>query len=156
MVAFRVLALDAAPFQPFFGLDATALEALGATASIAHRSPGFPCRVSLRDAGVGERVILLNYEHLAGPTPYRSRHAIFVRDGAARATPEVSEIPDYLGRRLLSVRAFDAADRMLEADVVEGRAARPLFERLLNTPATRFLHVHNAREGCYLARIERA
>jgi uncharacterized protein DUF1203 len=156
MIAFRVLALAAEPFQPLYGLGDAALDALGATASIAHRSPGFPCRVSLRDAAIGERVILLNFEHLGGPTPYRSRHAIFVREGATSAAPDVNELPDYLGRRLLSVRAFDATDRMLGADVVEGCESRPLFERLLGMPATRFLHVHNAREGCYLARVERA
>jgi hypothetical protein len=112
--------------------------------------------VSLRDAEVGERVILLNFEHLSGATPYRSSHAIFVRDGAVRARPEAGEIPEYLGRRLLSVRAFDGARRMTAAEVVEGREARALFSRLLEPGDVEFLHVHNARHGCYLARVDRA
>jgi len=150
MLAFRVLALDPAPFRPLYGLDDAVLEAMGASPTIVRRTPGYPCRVSLRDAEPGERVILMNYEHLD------SRHAIFVRDGAERAEPGVDELPPYLERRLLSVRAFDASKRMLAADVVEGRSARALFALLLGTPETSFLHVHNAREGCYLARVERA
>lgn len=156
MTSFRIEALDPAPFQHLFGRDDAALAALGAVASVAEHSPGYPCRVSLRDAAVGERVILLNFEHLSGATPYRSSHAIFVRDGAERASPAVNEIPDYLERRLLSVRAFDAARRMTAAEVVEGRDARAVFEHLLEAPEVDFLHVHTARQGCYLARLERA
>ena len=156
MSHFQVEALDPAPFQHLFGRDDAELAALGAHASLAEHSPGYPCRVSLRDAAIGERVILLNFEHLTGATPYRSSHAIFVRDGAVRATPAAGEIPEYLERRLLSVRAFDAARRMTAAEVIEGRDARALFARLLEPAAVEFLHVHNARQGCYLARVDRA
>ena len=83
-MGFRVLALDAAPFAHLYGLPDTELAALGHQAYVADRSPGFPCRVSLADAAVGERLFLLNFEHLGGESPYRSRHAIFVRDGARR------------------------------------------------------------------------
>lgn len=156
MLPFQVSALDPRPFQHLFGRDDAALAALGAFASVAESSPGYPCRVSLRDAEVGERVILFNFEHLPGATPYRSSHAIFVRDGAERAQPEVGEIPAYLERRLLSVRAFDASHRMTAAEVVEGRDAKILFARLLEPEEVEFLHVHNARQGCYLARVDRA
>jgi hypothetical protein len=42
------------------------------------------------------------------------------------------------------------------ADVVEGTQAAPLFERLLSDPAASYLQVHNAKRGCYSARVERA
>jgi hypothetical protein len=156
MIPFRIEALDPAPFRHLFGRDDASLAAVGAVASLAEHSPGYPCRISLKDAAVGERVILLNFEHLPGATPYRSSHAIFVRDGAERAAPAVDEIPDYLERRLLSVRAFDAARRMTAAEVTEGRDARGVLERLLAASEVDFLHVHNARQGCYLARVVRA
>jgi len=156
MIPIRVVALDAAPFEHLYGRSDTELESLGAVARTASHSPGYPCRISLRDAAIGERVILLNFEHLPGPSPYRSRHAIFVRDGAKSAALDADEIPEYLERRLLSVRGFDAADRMTGAEVVAGRDARRVFDSLLGAQATCYLHVHNAREGCYLARIDRA
>jgi hypothetical protein len=132
---FRVLALDPAPFQHLYGLGDQALADLGAEAMIATESPGFPCRIALRDAPIGARMILLNFEHQPGATPYRSRHAIFTT-------------------RLLSVRAFDASHHMRDADVCEGTNAAAMFRRLLGVPEVSYLHVHSARRGCYLARVE--
>jgi hypothetical protein len=152
---FQVLPLDAAPFAPLYGLSDAELAGRGARACTADAPTGFPCRVTLRDAVPGERLILLNHEHLRSTGPYRSRHAIFVIDGARTAAPVVGAVPAMLRERLLSVRAFDAAQMMLDADVVDGREAAPLFERLLADAAVAFLHVHSARRGCYLARIER-
>ena len=153
---FQVVALEASPFSHLYGLTDSGLAALAARAYVADRTPGFPCRVSLAEATVGERVILLNFEHLGGDSPYRSRHAIFVRDGASRATPQPGELPAYLTSRLLSVRAYDADRMMTDADVVAGSGLEGVIARLLGAPATAFLHVHTAKRGCYLAAIERA
>ncbi len=123
---------------------------------VADEVPGFPCRVSLRDAEPGARMLLLNFEHQPAATPYRSSHAIFVEDGAEDVHPGVNEVPEVLARRTLSVRAFDQAGQMLDGVVVAGREAAPVFERLLSEPGTAYLHVHNAGRGCYAARVERA
>jgi hypothetical protein len=122
----------------------------------ATKSPGFPCRVSLIDAAEGETLLLLHYEHQAAPTPYRASHAIFIREGAVEATPAPGEIPEVLRRRLLSVRAFDASHMMLDADVTEGATLEPLIARMLTDPAVAYLHLHNAKPGCYAARVDRA
>ncbi|MFV3456565.1 DUF1203 domain-containing protein, partial [Mycobacterium tuberculosis] len=37
------------------------------------------------EVDIGDAAILLNYEHQPADTPYRSRHAIFVREGAQQA-----------------------------------------------------------------------
>lgn len=153
---FRVVALDAAPFRHLYGQSDAALAALGTKPYVADHAPGFPCRVSLADAAVGERVLLLNFEHLGGDSPYRSRHAIFVRDGACRAAPAAGELPAYLTSRLLSVRAFDAAFMMTDADVVAGVDLERAIAFMLGDPVTDLLHVHTAKRGCYLAAIERA
>ena len=47
-----------------------------------------------------------------GRSPYRSRHAIFVRANAQENTPEPDSIPASISSRLLSVRAFDKADEI--------------------------------------------
>lgn len=154
---FQVLPISATPFQPLYGLSDQALARRGAMAVTADAKPGYPCRVSLRDAEPGERLILLNYEHLPVDTPYRSRHAIFVRDGARPARPDPDSVPDCLASRLLSVRAFDAVHMMVEADLAEGHDdASALFRRMLRDDRVAYLHVHTARRGCYLARVVRA
>ncbi len=155
-MSFRISALPVAPFAPLFGLRDRDLAARGVVRRIADRQPGFPCRVSLRDAGIGEAVLLLNYEHLPVPGPYRSRHAIYVREQAIECRPDVDEVPAVLASRLLSVRAFDADGMMLDADVVDGAGVGEAINRCFGDERVEFLHLHNAKPGCYAARADRA
>lgn len=153
---FQISALPLAPFAPLFGLPDAELRARNAERRVVDQHPGFPCRVSLRDAEMGETVLLLNYEHQPAETPYRASHAIFVREGATEARPEPGEVPQVLRLRLLSVRAFDQRGMLLDADVVEGCILEPVIERLLARPDAAYLHLHNAKPGCYAARVDRA
>jgi Protein of unknown function (DUF1203) len=155
-MAFRVVGLPASRFEQLYGLSDEALAEKGVRAYLADSKPGFPCRVSLQDVEPGERVLLLNFEHQPAGTPYRSSHAIYVKDGAKEATPEPGEVPEVLRSRMLSVRSFDGDGMMVDADLTEGREAKALFERLLANPNVAYLHVHNAKRGCYAARVERA
>ena len=54
------------------------------------------------------------------------------------------------------MRAFDAQQMMTDADVVAGENLEQVVRRMLAEPRTAQLHVHTARQGCYLAAIERA
>jgi hypothetical protein len=155
-VGFQVVGLSSSLFQPLYGLSEQELTERGIEVRIADAPKGFPCRVSLRDAPVGTRMLLLNFEHQPANTPYQSRHAIFVEDGAEEAHPRVNEVPEVLASRMLSVRAFDEAGQMVDALVVNGRDAGEAFERLLAVPGAAYLHVHNAGRGCYAARVDRA
>jgi hypothetical protein len=155
-MSFQISGLPVAPFAALFGLSDPELAAHSAVRRTADTSPGFPCRVSMRDAEVGETLLLLNYEHLAVATPYRSRYAIFVRENAYEARVAVNEVPDVLRRRLLSLRAFDSHGMLLEADVADGRVIEPLIGRMLDRPEAAYLHVHNAKPGCFAARVDRA
>ena len=58
-MTFQISALKAEQFSHLFGLDDTALRAMGITPMTADAMPGFPCRVSLEDAPIGSRVLLL-------------------------------------------------------------------------------------------------
>jgi hypothetical protein len=153
---FRVSALNRDEFEPLFGLSDAQLSERGILRRVADRQPGFPCRVSLQDAEPGETLLLLNYEHLAVASPYRATHAIYVREKARTAQPAVNEIPDVLRKRLLSLRAYDRAGMMVEADVVHGSDVEPVIERILGEQNVDFIHVHNAKPGCFAARIDRA
>ncbi|HEY7798086.1 MAG TPA: DUF1203 domain-containing protein [Hyphomonadaceae bacterium] len=153
---FQISPLPSRQFSHLFGKTDDELAAIGVTVMTADSKPGFPCRVSLRDAEPGERVLLLNHEHQAADTPYRSAHAIFVIDGAEDAAPLEGEVPEVMQRRTLSVRAFTADHMMTDADLVDGKDAARLFERLLADPKVAYLQAHYAKRGCYAARIERA
>ena len=152
---FQISALDIGEFAPLFQQDQETLSKKGVLRLTADSSPGYPCRVSLQDADVGEQVLLLNYQHQSARTPFRSSHAIYIREQATQARPGRNEVPDMF-RRLLSVRAFDAAGMIVEADVVDGDQLELLIERMFANETASYLHVHNARLGCYLGLVKRA
>lgn len=154
-MSFRISALPAETFAPLFHLSDDALAARGGVRQVADAKPGFPCRVSLADAEIGETLLLVNFEHQPASSPYRSTHAVYVREGALRVRPAPGEVPDVLRRRLLSARAFDATGMMRDADVVEGAALEPVVERLLSGAAVAYVHLHFAKAGCYAARVDR-
>jgi hypothetical protein len=99
-----------------------------------------------------ETVLLMNYKHLPALSPYRSSHAIFVMEGAKGAIFGKNHIPEMLRNRLLSVRAFDANEMMVDADVVDGLDLEPIIERMFSIELVDFLHIHNAKRGCFMAR----
>lgn len=155
MSGFVIQGLPPAPFRPLFGMPDATLAERGAIRMTCDAAPGFPCRVTLADAEPGETLLLLNYEHLPVASPYRSTHAIFVREAAQEAARYENRVPEMLTRRLLSVRAFDANGMMIDADVVDGVELEPTIERMFDDPRTAYLHAHNAKPGCFAARIDR-
>lgn len=155
-MSYVVTGLSPAPFRALFGQSDAALAEAGVIRMTADKKPGFPCRVSLEDAEPGETLLLLNHEYLDADTPYRGRHAIFVREADRPAARFENEIPEQLRIRLLSVRAFDAQGMMRDAEVAEGTELESLITRFFADPQAAFLQVHNARRGCYAARIERS
>ena len=152
---FQISALNIEQFSHLFGKDEEALAKQGVRRVVVDSMPGYPCRISLQDAEVGETTLLLNYEHQPMPTPFRSSHAIFVREWASQAMPDRNDVPIMFRHRLLSVRAFDAAGMLIDADVTDGEHLESLIERLLANESADYLHIHYARPGCYAARVER-
>lgn len=155
MSSFRLVGLAAETFEPFFALDDGELAALGARRVVADEAVGFPCRVSLADADVGDELLLLPFDHLLTRSPYRASGPVFVRRGARRAVLAPGAIPPYVARRWMSVRAYDRDDMMIAADVCEGGDVRCVIERFIADPAVAFVHLHNAKRGCFSCRVER-
>jgi len=155
-MSFRITGLSAQPFAHLFGLSDIELARHGAIRIPTHPGDGHPDRVELRDAQPGESVLLVNHEHQPVDTPYRSRHAIFVREHAGQPFDAIDTVPPALRSRLLSLRAFDAEGMMVDADITDGAAAEALIERLLAQPEVAYIHAHYARRGCYAALIRRA
>lgn len=153
---FRLVALAADSFSHLHSLSDDTLRAQGARRLVVDAPNAFPCRVSLADALVGENVALLPYPHHDVVGPYRATGPIFVRENVSTALPAPGEIPDAIRRRLLSVRAYDADGWMHAAEVCEGAVLAAAIARLFGDARIAFLHLHNARPGCYACRVDRA
>jgi len=155
-MGFRISGLCAEPFQVFFGLPDQQLASLGIKRYIVDRQPGFPDRIEMKDAELGQSMLLLNHVCQPAETPYRASHAIFIREGAMQTFDAVDQVPESMRIRLLSLRAYSEDGMMIDADVAEGTAIEPIILRMFENPAVSYIHAHNARRGCYSGRIDRA
>jgi hypothetical protein len=156
-MAFQITALPLEPFERLLQLRADELAAQGVVEVVVDEPHAYPCRVTLEDAAPGERVLLFNYPHHAVDSPYAASGPIIVRRQAeATRRPGLNEVPDQQRRRLLSVRAYDARGWIVAADVTPGTELEQVIGRLFGDPKVEYLHLHNARHGCYSARVDRA
>jgi hypothetical protein len=153
---FQIVALDATLFTPLFEKKDADLATLGAHRMVVTEKPGTPCRISLADAEIGEEVILLPYTHHTTHSPYQSSGPIFVRKNVATANVGVNEIPLMFHHRLLSLRGYDENAMMIEANVVEGKDLADSILQIFDNALVAYIHVHNARPGCYNCLVKRA
>jgi hypothetical protein len=153
---FRISGLPLEPFVPFFSMSDEQLREHGARRVVAKAEDAplmQPCRISLRNSAPGEVSILLNYPHHTTPTsPYRASGPIFVRQGVRATASFVNQVPTQQSTRLLSVRAYDAAGIMVDAEVTEGTELEATIKRMFCRGNVAFLHAHNAKRGCYSCR----
>jgi hypothetical protein len=150
-----VRGLDPTPFRPLFGLSEEELAKHGAVRMTVN-SPTFPCRVSLTDRALGEKVLLLNHVSHDVANPYRAAHAIFVTEGEEEPGQYINEVPPVFKSRVLSLRGFDKDGMMADALLTQPGEADAGIRKLFENPAIRTIHAHNATRGCFSAKIERA
>ncbi|WP_313174617.1 DUF1203 domain-containing protein [Stenotrophomonas sp.] len=155
MASFQLRGLDPELFAGLFELDDAALGARQIVRVIATGTSGFPCRVSLADAQVGEELLLLPFQHQPADSPYRASGPVFVRRGAGPAKLRVNEVPTQVQRRLVSWRAYDADDRIRFAEVCEGIDVGAGLQQAFDDPGVAYVHLHFARYGCYSCRADR-
>lgn len=155
-MTYAISGLAAADFAPLFDLSDEALAARGVHRRIVDAKPSFPCRITLEDAEVGERVLLLNYESLPGPSPFRTTYAIFVREAARKAATYLDTLPPVFLARELALRAFDADGFLLGAEIARDEAIDGAIRKLFADARVATIHAHNPGYGCFIARIDRA
>jgi hypothetical protein len=155
MSSFRLVGLPPDRFAPLFALAPDELAARGVRRVTATTKPGFPCRVSLVDAEPGDELLLLPFEHQPQNSPYRASGPIYVRAGARRWVLDVGEIPDYVRLRQISLRAYDGEHMIVAAEVCAGDAVGAELERQFADPRVSYVHLHNAKRGCFSCLAER-
>jgi hypothetical protein len=156
MSSFQLVGIEHEPFKPLFELSDAELTAQGTVRLIADSHPGFPCRVSLEDAAAGDELLLLHHLHHPVGSPYRASGPIYIRRGQTRRVLAPGLVPDSVTRRVISVRAYDLEDMMLTADVSEGTRVAGVLKRLFTDPAVAYIHLHNAKQGCFSCLARRA
>jgi hypothetical protein len=149
MRTFQLSGLSHEPFAALFGLSDAQLLDHHAVRVVATTDFGFPCRISLEDARPGDELLLLPYEHQSAASPYRASGPIYVRRGAKHRVLAPGEVPPYVARRQISLRAYDSAAMIVAAEVVGGTAVADQLHLLFTDPSVRYVQLHNAKRGCF-------
>ncbi len=152
---FQVVAADKNNFEHLFNLADDELANLGVIRKVADQHPGYPCRVSLQDAAVGETIILTAFAHHAVSSPYQANGPVYIRKNAETAKPTMNEIPAMLLHRQLSVRAYNRTAMMLSSRVTDGHKLNEVIQDCFADAEVDYLHIHNAGPGCYNCAVQR-
>lgn len=155
MSSFQLVGIDAEQFASLFDLSDEQLRQRGIVRLVADKTPGFPCRVSLEDAKIGEELLLLPYVHQPASSPYRASGPIFVSRSSKRAKLAVGDVPLYVTRRVISVWAYDTRDMMVSAAVCDGTAVASQIDAFFRNSDIRYIHLHNANQGCFSCQVNR-
>src|SRR4051794_8839669 len=142
-MTYRITGIDPAPYRHLFGLSDEELASHGVVRMTVTAKPSFPCRVSLTDRDVGEKVLLLNHVSHDVANPYRASHAIFVTEGAQAPAEYIDEVPPIFGPRVLSLRGFDKNGMMAEAILTQAGEADDGIRKLFDKPEIEAIHAHN-------------
>ena len=153
-MTYRIKGIDPAPYRHLFGLSDEELESCGIV-RMTVSDPTFPCRVSLTDRALGEKVLLLNHVSHDVANPYRATHAIFVTETEQEPAEFFDEIPPVFARRILSLRGFDKDGMMADAILTQPGEADAGIRKLFENSEIETIHAHNAGRGCFSAKIER-
>ncbi len=154
-MSFRFHALAQEQFTHYFSMSPEQLRQHRAVIQIVDKKPGFPCRVSLEDANLGERVLLTHFVHLPVDSPFRASHAIYVREGVPTRSFALGEVPELFRTRQLSLRCFDADEMLIDACLSDGRDAESVLTEAMKQMRVAHVDVHFAKPGCFGARVTR-
>ena len=153
---FRLESLSIEEFTPLFKLSDDELHKRSAKWLVADTKPGYPCRVTLADAEVGERVLATAFIHHDVQSPYRASGPVFVREIAQTVNLAVNEIPIMFHQRPLSLRAYDSDGMMIGAKVVQGTELEQAIVDHFENCDVEYQHIHNASPGCFNCAVRRA
>lgn len=154
-MTYRISGLSPEPFSGLFALSDAELAARNAVRVTATSKPGFPCRITLDDAEVGEELILLHHVSHDVASPYRSAYAIYVRSSEA-VGDFVDAVPPVMAGRPIALRGFDSAGMLRNALLAGPGEADAKVRDLFAADEIAHIHAHNAAHGCFAARIDRA
>jgi hypothetical protein len=119
-------------------------------------SPGYPCRVCLREAAVGDEVFLI--AHRASPVehPHSVVGPVYVHAHACVPWAAAGSLPPIVSTRSMALRAYDAAGDLVACDLAEGPQLDAAIARLFEDSRAAAVHLHFARAGCFACRLERS
>ena len=153
---FQIKGIESNRIHHLFSLTDDELSNIKAKRILVDEKPGYPCRISLQEASIGESIIAVPYIHHDVNSPYKASGPIFVRNKVQTAKLEINEVPEILQHRLLSIRAYNSNAMMIDATTAQGSHVEKTIRELFQNILVQYLHIHNANPGCFNCCVERA
>ncbi len=154
-INFKCLALSEIDFSTYLNMNNEELHQNGGRWIEVDESPCYPCRVSLEDAKIGEKVLALSYTYHDVSSPYKASGPIFVRNNAIQKKLKINEVPVMLNHRQLSLRGYNSEAMMIEAEVLKGKNLKSGLLKIFQNTAVEYIHIHNAMPGCFNCSVVR-
>jgi hypothetical protein len=112
---------------------------------------GEPVRCCLRDAALGDELLLVNYEPPLPESPYREKGAVYVHARPCEEPPVQSVYPPDWRQRPQVLRAYDARGWIHDATTVhDGTDPERALRDVLAQPGVVQVHSRNVAYGCYM------
>lgn len=151
MKNFIIKSLQHSKFEYLKDLTELELSVNNIVKQTVNKKPSFPCRVTLQDAEIGEEVFLLNYQFHNKNSPYSANGPIYIRPNKVSKICKKNEIPEMFLTRLISLRGYNSLSMLINAEVFEGTLLKEKIQKFLEKENIEYLHIHNAKTGCFLA-----
>lgn len=151
---FKIIAIEN-EFNHLFNLNEDELRSKDIVKMVVDEKPGYPCRVTLEDAEIGEEIILFSFQHHKSDSPYQSSGPIFIRKNAVTPDLDVNEVPKMLLHRFLSLRMYDVKGMMIDAITIEGKKLKNEIKVILKNTLVDYIQIHNSSPGCYNCQVNR-
>lgn len=123
---------------------------------------GEPCRDVLRRAAPGEALILASYCPFTVAGPYKEYGPVYVlaQESVEPMNHQRFPLPrglpaDYLRQQAFVLRAYNRAEAIVAAELVEPSSAQAVITRMFDGSQAAFILARFAAYGCYGFRIER-
>ena len=153
-INFKISAI-ANIYSPLFKLTTEELGEMNMVKMLVDAKPGFPCRVTLEDAEIGEEVLLLPFEYHKTTSPYKASGPIFIRKNAVKADLAVNEIPAMLLKRQQTLRVYDTNGMMIAAKSPSADEIRKEIEVAFSSQSASYIQILNTNPGCYNCQVNR-
>ena len=117
---------------------------------------GEPVRDGLRRVAPGERVILCGFQAVPLPSAFAEIGPIFICAKSEPGPPlACGELPPGYFNRTFALRAYNAANEIIDSTLVNPDDAPSLIRRWLARPEVSHLHARFAGHGCFACRFDR-
>lgn len=153
-INFKIFAIENT-FNHLFNLSQEELSEKGMLKMIVDEKPGYPCRVTLEDAEIGEEVLLIPFEYHQTDSPYKGIGPIFIRKDAEKVELDINEIPEMLFKRLQSIRVYDKNGMMIAAKTLNGEEIKKEIRMIFKNELASYIQIHNANPGCFNCHVTR-